>query len=333
MPMQENEAFEIVRRSFRNRRLPHAYVVAGAPRGAGGSFARRVCSLLLCERGPEEAPCGACGACGRVERGAHPDVVTLEPEKKSRIIPIDAMRGTFLPWAAEKSFDGGWKIGVLLFADRLKTEAANALLKTLEEPPEDTLFLLVTDRPEELLPTILSRCQRIDLSAGRIPPAEPWRTRVAEALAEHSCASQLRVMATAMRLHALFEEMKELAEDAVREDLRAAEAADPTGYSAPDKDTFEAMAKTKEKELRLSVYVALQDWYRDLLVLSSLPPGAPEPPLFFPEFRDALAERARRVPPHLALRYVDFAKEIQSHVEDRFMNDVFVLSHWLTWMR
>ena len=344
--MQENEAFEIVRRSFRAGRLPHAYLVVGAPRGASGAFARRVSALLLCEKGPAAAPCGACDACGRVERGAHPDVFAIEPEKKSRVVPIETMREQFLPWAAQKSFAGGWKVGVVLFADRLRVEAANAFLKTLEEPPEDTLFLLVTDQPDSLLPTILSRCQRLDLAAGRIPPAEPWRTRVAEALAEHSNASQLRVMATAMRLHALFEEIHDLAESDVRADVRAAQEADPTGYAPPDKETLEALVKAKEKELRLAVHGAVQDWYRDLLVLSSLFASSSSAasaastastvstvPLFFPEFRAALEERARGVAPPVALRYVDFAREMQAHIEDKFMNDVFVFSHWLTWMR
>ena len=307
--MQEDRAFDIVRTSLRNGRLPHAYVLVAPPRGAGGAFARRVCSLLLCERGPAAAPCGECDGCVRAARGTHPDVRTLEPEKKSRVIGIDAMRGSFLPWAAEKSFDGGWKIGVVLFADRLNDASSNAFLKTLEEPPENTLFLLATDQPDALLPTILSRCQRLDLSTGRVPPAEPWRTRVAEALAAHSNASH-----------------------AVRAEVRAASEADPAGYVPPDKDTFDALARTKEKELRLAVYAAFQDWYRDLLVLSSLPPGAPEPVLFFPEFRDVLAERARRVPARLALRYVDLAEEIRTHIEVRNMADTFVFPHFLTWM-
>ena len=61
--MQEDRAFDIVRTSLRNGRLPHAYVLVAPPRGAGGAFARRVCSLLLCERGPAAAPCGECDDC------------------------------------------------------------------------------------------------------------------------------------------------------------------------------------------------------------------------------------------------------------------------------
>ena len=135
-----------------------------------------------------------------------------------------------------------------------------------------------------------------------------------------------------MRLHAVFEEIRGLAEDDVRSEVRAASEADPAGYVPPDKDTFDALVRTKEKELRLAVYVAVQDWYRDLLVLSSLPPGAPDPALFFPEFRAVLAERARRVPARLARRYVDLAEEIRTHIEVRNMADTFVFPHFLTWM-
>ena len=331
--MQESKAFEIVRTSLSNGRLPHAYLVVGAPRGAGRDFARRVCALLLCEdRG--RAPCGACDACDRVARDAHPDVLVVEPEKKSRVIGIEPMRETFLPWAAEKSFSGGWKAGLILFADRLRPEAANAFLKTLEEPPEDTLFLLVTDQPDALLPTVVSRCQRIDLTSGRTPPPEPWRSRVAQAMSEHSNASALRVMATSARLHDLFVEIHGMAEDQVLEEVRLAAEADPNGAGPPDNDVLKALVGAKEKELRRAIYVAIQDWYRDVLVLSSLREAGSdaEPELCYPEFRDVLRERARLIPPRLALRYVDFAKDMQVHVEDRNMADTFVFPHWLTWM-
>ena len=335
--MTTDAAFDIVRRSLANGRLPHAYLLCGEPRGAGLALADRICSLLLCER-PGAAPCGACKACRSVVSGTHPDVLSVEPEKKSRIISMAAMTETFLPWAAKMSYLGGWKIGRVFFADRLNESSANAILKTLEEPPHSTLFLLVTDKPEALLPTIVSRCHRLDLSTGRVAPAEPWRSRVGDILARHSNASMLRVMATSARLHGLFEEIKAVAEAQVSEKLKERREADPNA-ALVDGDVEKALVSVREKELRGAVYTALQDWYRDLLVLATLretgaaAAGAGAPPLCFPERRAELEARAARTPSRLAQRYVEFAGKIQQQIEARFIADTVVFPHWLAWMK
>lgn len=339
--MTTDAAFEIVRRSLANGRLPHAYLLEGDPRGAAERLASRVCSLLLCDRRAEDpaaAPCGACRSCRAVANGTHPDVVAVEPEKKSRVISIDAIRETFLPWASKLSYLGGWKVGEIFFADRLNGASANAILKTLEEPPPETLFLLATDHPEDLLPTIVSRCHRLDLSTGRVPPAEPWRSRTGGILAKHSNASMLRVAATSSRLQALFAEIKELAETQVAEKLAARHEADPAA-ALVEPDAEKALVSAREKELRGAVYAAVEDWYRDLLVLCALResgaaadgPGAPE--LRFPEFRAALEERAARTPARLAQRYVEFAGKIREGIEERFIQPAVVFPHWLAWMR
>ncbi len=339
--MTTDAAFDIVRRSLANGRLPHAYLLCGEPRGAGLELAKRIESLLLCDRradAPDAAPCGACKSCLSVANGMHPDVLSVEPEKKSRVISMEAMRETFLPWASKMSYLGGWKAGAIFFADRLNESSANAILKTLEEPPPSTLFLLVTDKPEALLPTIVSRCHRLDLSTGRTAPAEPWRTRTGEILAKHSNASMLRVMATSARLHELFEEIKGIAEEQVAERLKAQREADPNA-ALVDGDVEKALVSVREKELRGAVYTSIQDWYRDLLVLATLRetgaaaegPGAPE--LCFPEFRGALAARAAKTPSRLAQRYVEFAGKIQQQIEARFIADTVVFPHWLAWMK
>lgn len=93
----------------------------------------------------------------------HPDVVFLEPEGKSRTIKVDSMREKIVLPMAQTSYAGGWKLGVVRCADRMNLESANAFLKSLEEPTPKTMYLLLTDNPQSCLPTIISRCQRIDL--------------------------------------------------------------------------------------------------------------------------------------------------------------------------
>lgn len=325
--MQSSEAFDIVRRSQANGRLPHAYLVVGDPRGEGNALSLRIASLLLCSAG-DRAPCGTCEACRRVQSGSHPDVFTLEPEMKSRVISVNAIRDSMLAWSEKQSFLGGWKIGRILFADRLNDSAANAFLKTLEEPPPATLFLLVTDKPEALLPTIISRCQRLDLAAGRRAPPEPWRSRVGDILAKHTTTSQLRVMATAARVQSIFDEITELAQSQMAEQFVSDDPNSPT----VDSDTQQALIRAREKELRRAVFISIQDWYRDLLVLSTANGAVPVGSLCYEEHRDELLRKAAKIQPRLALRYIEFVQNIEQQIELRNMPPVAVLTHWFTWM-
>ena len=105
--------------------------------------------LLFCESEPP--PCGECIRCRHVHDRTEPDIHWVFPEKKSRVISVDQIRDTIVSQMSQTSFGGGWKVGVITGADRLNTAAANAFLKTLEEPTEKTLFLLLSDLPQELL--------------------------------------------------------------------------------------------------------------------------------------------------------------------------------------
>jgi DNA polymerase-3 subunit delta' len=139
------------------RRPVHAYLLVG-PRGSGVEDAARAFAARLI---------GADDDRGRdlVRRGLHPDVVEFEPAAASYRVKED-VRARILPEAMRAPVEAERKVLVLLEAERLRgnqNEAANALLKTLEEPPPRTIVVLVTSVPEDLLPTIRSRCQRIDL--------------------------------------------------------------------------------------------------------------------------------------------------------------------------
>ena len=135
----------------------HAYLLVG-PRGSGIEDAARRFAAMLVGAGDDE----------RVERlvmrGVHPDVVEFEPSAASYRVKED-VRERILPEAARAPIEGERKVLVLFEAERLRgnqNESANAMLKTLEEPPDRTVVVLVTAAPDDLLPTIRSRCQRID---------------------------------------------------------------------------------------------------------------------------------------------------------------------------
>jgi len=135
----------------------HAYLVAG-PRGSGAEDAARALAAELVG-GPEGA-----GAADRVRRGVHPDVVEVEPTGANYAVQDD-IRDRVIAEAFRSPVEGDRKVLILLDAERMRPEAANALLKTLEEPPPRTVLILVTGSPEELLDTVRSRCRRIDVAA------------------------------------------------------------------------------------------------------------------------------------------------------------------------
>ena len=147
-------------RSVQAGRIVHALLLAG-PHGSGKrTMAAMLAQAALC-RGAGERPCGVCPACRRFREGTHPDVKYVRPEKKS--IGVEQIR-ELIDALSLRSYEGGKRIAIIEQADKMTPAAQNALLKTLESPAGDTLFLLVTDAPGAMLPTIVSRCQTVRFS-------------------------------------------------------------------------------------------------------------------------------------------------------------------------
>lgn len=166
-------------------RLPHALLLHG-PVGVGKRhFALALAKWMLCEAPGLEGACGACAACNWFEQGGHPDFRLIEPasetqdadgdtpKKGGRHITISEVRqlGDFLALAAHQ---GGWRVVVVQPAEGMNAAAANALLKTLEEPPRDVLLILVSHQPRRLLPTVLSRCRKVAVGLPAADVAMAW---------------------------------------------------------------------------------------------------------------------------------------------------------------
>lgn len=183
------------------KRPPHGVLFKGAKGIGKFDLAMNFAQSLLCQNPDEtELACGKCSSCHWFEQESHPDFRLLQPEalslngeetesgkKPSKQISVDQVRALadFLGMSAHQ---GGRRVVVIHPAETMNTNAANALLKNLEEPPKDMLFILVTHKPQQLLPTILSRCLSFALPAPDIPSAIVWLkeqgvTNPAEALA------------------------------------------------------------------------------------------------------------------------------------------------------
>jgi DNA polymerase-3 subunit delta' len=306
-----------MRHAYASGRMPGGLIITGDIRGDAGELATRILQLLYCRE--PDAPCRACPRCVRVRDQTAFDVVWIVPEKKSRQISIDQIRERLLAAIEQTSLEGGWKVGVIVGADRMSASASNAFLKTLEEPPPQTLFLLLSDSPQNILPTILSRCQRLDVDHPVHTLNAVWRVELLQILAAPLPPGPLSALATSAQIGALLATMKEEAEKQVR-----AEAKDEVDGDESS-DAMSARISARYRERRLALLIAIQDWYRDLLVIRS---GGADALLHYPEQLETLRKRAMGLTAGQALANVAAVDGIQRQLE-RNLSEDYVLAYWM----
>ena len=187
-------------------RFAHAWLIHGLTGIGKKEFALAAAASLLCEEPVNGMACGKCLACGWVNSGNHPDLKRIRPETialeegaeqdadeaggatepsisaeatssskraPSKEIRAEQIRG-LEPWFNNATHRGGWRVALIYPAESLNAISGNALLKVLEEPPPNTVFLLVADAPDRLLATLLSRCRRLPLATPPLEVARNW---------------------------------------------------------------------------------------------------------------------------------------------------------------
>ncbi len=156
-------AVDLLRRDLAAGRLAHAYLFTGADGVGKQTLALEFARAINCEAPPAPGDsCGRCRACRLIAAGKHPDVFHLQPEGPGVRIPIDSTRA-LIQAIVLKPIEARRRIALLTDFHRALPNAANALLKTIEEPPPSALLLITAESADELLPTIVSRCRVISL--------------------------------------------------------------------------------------------------------------------------------------------------------------------------
>jgi len=254
----QQRSLEIVRSALGNGRLHHAYLFVG-PEGVGKrTVAIALAKALHCEEAAKDF-CGGCAACARIQNGNHPDVRVVEILAGKKEISIQQVREVERDLNF-RSFSGKRKIAIIDPATSMNLSAQNALLKTLEEPPQDSLLILIAANAGGLLPTLRSRCLRL-------PFGPLTRDAVAEFLitnkgiekeeARFLAAVSMGSLGAALRLdkEEFLERRRSWAEKVsslTSGDYRAASEA------------AEAIASNKEEALQFLEWA--ETWYRDLLI-------------------------------------------------------------------
>ena len=168
----QEAAVGVLEGSLQRNQVPHALLLTG-PEGTGKeTAAQHMAARLLCAAGPAREPCGECAPCRHRAAGTTPDYIEVTAGE-GEDIRIDRVR-ELTRQAQLTPQESGRRVVLLAPAEALNTYAANALLKLLEEPPGEVVFLLVSHRSEGLLPTIRSRCQLVPFRPVAVPEVEAW---------------------------------------------------------------------------------------------------------------------------------------------------------------
>ena len=251
----------------RKGRMSHFYLLSG-PRGSGKhTLADLIAAAMLCQE--PEGPCGVCPHCRKVRSGSHPDYITIDdPTKKT--VPVDLIREARADIFVRPN-EGARKIYLFPRAQDMGIPGQNALLKVLEEPPPYGVFLLLTDNPEKLLPTVRSRCVELKL---RALPEDLLRRKLR---AEFPEADDSRIAAAMMRSGGYLGQARELlGGQGLSEHAKSFAAA----YAARDVFALQKLLTPMEKWKRDALIPALGEWLelleQALLVRSGLAAVTPE---------------------------------------------------------
>ncbi len=257
----QDKAIHILQRAIQNQHIAHAYLFTG-PEGVGKkNTALALAQYLNCEAADPQtfSSCGQCASCVQIDCGSHPDLIFLEPDGNS--IKIEQIRN-LLSKISLRNYESTYKVAIINDAHLMTEQAANCLLKTLEEPTDNTVFILVTSQVQNLPITILSRCQQVQFNVlpsaviqdilQRLHPERQSQIGLASALSQGSVSTAEVLLAN--------EEIAAARQDFYRL-LNQLEQFNPADI------ILWCEQWDKNKKMVRSLLELAQLWYHDLLIL------------------------------------------------------------------
>ncbi|MEI8041210.1 MAG: DNA polymerase III subunit [Verrucomicrobiota bacterium] len=335
------QSVSLLQRSLERGRLAHAYLFTGHQLDALECLAGTLAKTLNClepvsRNGVAVDCCDRCLNCRKVEDGNHADVFWVRPESRLRQIKIgqivrrdDSPPRVLLDAVNLKPTESQYKLAILVAADRMNEPAANAFLKTLEEPPPRSVLILLTTEPQRLLETILSRCLRLNFAGDGPPKAGPAQMEWLTAFSDMAAADQKSLLSRYRLLDVLLRKLTELRTGieetlAARSPLGKHEEAEDDLRSRWEQE-LKAAVEAEYRRQRGEFLLALQWWLRDVW-LQTLGEGqgsksgwagsaetalsSPKDLLVFPEL--AGTQRvARRLSPNAAVENLRIIEDLQ----------------------
>lgn len=254
---------EHLQNALRTRRISHAYIINGE-RSSGKEFIAKVFAMALqCEKGGEE-PCQECHSCRQALSGNHPDIIRLTHEKPNTI-GVEDIRTKINADMGIKPYQGPYKIYIINEGEKMTPQAQNALLKTLEEPPEYGVILILTSSLETLLPTIQSRCVLLNMKpvSDELVKRYLMETLKVPDYKAEVCTAFARGNIGRAKLLASSEEFDKVKEEAVTLLKYIHEMEIP--------EIVAAIKKISEYQFDVSDYLdILSIWYRDVLMFKAM---------------------------------------------------------------
>ena len=300
MPFTADEAFDLLAEARNRGRFAQAYLISGAKGSGKERLLARLAGLLLGEaRDPLK----------------NADAHVVEPQMKSRVIGVEAIRD-LLGELQLSSLLGGLKLAIIKDADRMNTEAANALLRTLEEPPGKTHFFLLTTQPEQLLETILSRCIEVPLRSTERVGLTPRQRSLLDVLSQLPTlrSTDLAGVFNVVRhftalLGEAKAEIQEGSEETFKKEESAFKQVGATKSVIEERETFyKALVESRYRSERDALLAIIEQWFADALRQQH---GGPE--LDHPEKQEGSSALARQFTTGELLRRSAALTQLRDH--------------------
>ncbi len=312
---RQTQGVQLLQRSLARGRLGHAYLFTGDQLEELELLARTLAKTLNCLNpvktgGVATDCCDACLTCRKVDHENYADLHWARPESKSRVVTTDQIR-ELMREIQLKPTEAGYKIAVITAADRLNTQAANAFLKTLEEPPAKSVLILLSTEPSRILETILSRCLRLNFAGDGSRPLEAAQNVWLNKFGALAAGEQKSLLGRYRLMDLVLQHLAEIRAQ-VDESLTARSPLEK--YDDAEKDLREkweaeltAAIEAEYRRRRTDLLLLLQRWLRDVW-LHTLAAG--QDLLNYPEIAGA-DDVARRLTPRLAQENIQTLEHIQ----------------------